>query len=545
MRLLGPRKSRSTTSVRRRPGFRPRLEALEDRYVPSGGALDPTFGTGGLVSTAIGSRNDNPGAVITQADGKIVAGGYSTNSNGVEEFTLVRYNTNGSLDTSFGQNGIVQTAVGKSHSWINALALESINGVEKIVAVGKGYSSGKPANAWAVARYNLDGTLDTAFNRTGIVLVNSGGGTGGNEEAYAVAIDGNGKIDVVGASMPGSLRDFTLMRFNANGSLDTTLGKNGIVTTQIGNIASFAQALAIQPNGEIVVAGLSYDGSEDAMAAVRYTARGLLDSSFGTNGIVAGLIPANGASAGAGNVLVLGSGEIILGGFSHNTVLTLAGLTSTGQLDTSFGSSGFAFDTALGAGGSLGLGSNGDLMVAGITSVPHDSSGNVVQYQEPAVAAFLPGGALDTSFGTNGIAIADFGNIEVGASALTVQSDGKIVVAGGEADGFYLARFLPSAPQISSFTAMPNPVTSGSNLTLTASNITDSNPNSTITQVTFYYFDNSGNKVTLGTATQSSGGAWSVSVAITLPAGSYTIDAQAEDNYYVFGDPFAITLNVQ
>jgi uncharacterized delta-60 repeat protein len=520
---------------------------LEDRYCPSGGTLDPTFGTGGLVSTAIGSSQSTPSAVVTQPDGKIVAGGWSENASNLQVFTLVRYDTNGALDTSFGQNGIVQTAVGKSSSWINGLAMESINGDDKIVAVGQGSSSGK--SAWAVVRYNLNGTLDTSFNRTGIVLVNSGG-TYMNLPAYAVAIDGNGKIDVAGTSMPGSLVDFTLMRLNANGTPDKTFGpsKNGIVTTQIGNSTSEAMALAIQPNGDIVVGGFSVNGygSQETMAAMRYTAGGLLDSSFGTNGIVAGLIPTGSSgSAGALSVLVLGSGEIILGGYTNNGVLALAGLTSTGQLDTSFGSSGFTVNTTLGSIAGLGLGSNGDLMAAEIKSLPHDSGGNVVQYQEPAVAAFLPSGALDTTFGTGGIAVADFGTNQVGAAAMIVQSDGKIVVVGGEAHGFYLARFLPSAPQIGSFTASPNPVTSGSNLTLTASNLTDSNPNSTITEVTFYYFDNSGNKVTLGTVTQSSGGAWSVTVAITLPVGSYTIDAQAEDNYGVFGDPFALPLTVQ
>ena len=108
-----------------------------------------------------------------------------------------------------------------------------------------------------------------------------------------------------------------------------------------------------------------------------------------------------------------------------------------------------------------------------------------------------------------------------------------------------VARYLSSEPAIGSFTASPDPVTAGGSTTLTASNITDGNLNSTITQVAFYYFDSSGNKVTLGTVTQSSGGAWSLTFTVNLAPGSYTLFAQAEDSYGVFGDPLALTLTVQ
>jgi hypothetical protein len=107
-----------------------------------------------------------------------------------------------------------------------------------------------------------------------------------------------------------------------------------------------------------------------------------------------------------------------------------------------------------------------------------------------------------------------------------------------------IARYLPSAPQIGSFTASAYTVTAGSNLTLTASNITDGNPNSTITQVTFYCFDSSGNKVILGTGTQTSPGVWTLTFKVQLPPGTYTLFAQAEDSYGVFGDPIALTLTV-
>jgi hypothetical protein len=100
-------------------------------------------------------------------------------------------------------------------------------------------------------------------------------------------------------------------------------------------------------------------------------------------------------------------------------------------------------------------------------------------------------------------------------------------------------------PQIGSFTASPNPVTAGSSLTLSASNISDGNPSATITQVSFYYFDSSGAKHVLGNGTQTSTGVWTLTVKVSLAPGTYTLDAQAEDSSGLFSDPAALTLTVQ
>jgi hypothetical protein len=122
------------------------------------------------------------------------------------------------------------------------------------------------------------------------------------------------------------------------------------------------------------------------------------------------------------------------------------------------------------------------------------------------------------------------------AAAATPQSNGY--------DQFAVLRFLPSAPEVGSFTASPNPVTSGSSTTLTASNITDGNAGSTINQVTFYYYDSTGTKQVLGYGTQTSPGVWTLSFTVTLAPGTYTLYAQAQDSYGVLGDPLALTLQV-
>jgi uncharacterized delta-60 repeat protein len=565
------RTSRRSPSARvRPPRCRPRLEALEDRCLPSAGPLDPTFGSGGLVTTGVGTNgpNSKASAVIVQPDGKVVAGGSSIGSNGYADFTLVRYNANGTLDTTFGNNGVVQTVVGNDGGVLTGLALESDG---KIVAVGNANNGGKVGKEAAVVRYNPNGSLDTTFgggkHPSGIVLtqLNMPGSNG----VAAVAIDGSGKIDLAAATAPtGGPDDFTLLRYNANGTLDTTFGpsKNGIVTTPVGTSASWATGLAVQPDGDIVLAGSAYTRSannslEETMGLARYTATGQLDTSFGSGGIVSNIVPPGSVWAGAGPVLVQGNGLIVVGGSASGpnnssvSNLSLARFTSSGQLDTTFGNAGFAIDTAMWTANALALGANGDLLAAGGTQQVAGASS-----EDFGLAAFLPGGGLDTSFGTNGTATANFGAQpqQDRAGAMAIQGDGRIVLAGftnptGSVYEFALARFLPSQPLVGSFAASPNPVAAGSSLTLTASNLTDGNPNSSITQVAFYLDSNNdgtleaGTDQVLGTATQTSPGVWTLSSpsAFGLATGSYTLFAQAQDSYGVLGNPLALTLTVQ
>jgi hypothetical protein len=133
---------------------------------------------------------------------------------------------------------------------------------------------------------------------------------------------------------------------------------------------------------------------------------------------------------------------------------------------------------------------------------------------------------------------------------IALEPDGRIVLAGStfpstsSAQAFYLARFVDAGPQVGSFTASPNPVAAGSSLTLTASNITDEIPSAPITQVAFYVNIN-GTNTLLGYGTQSSTGVWTLTFTVSLAPGTYTLYAQAEDNYGIFGDLAPLTLTVQ
>jgi hypothetical protein len=225
-----------------------------------------------------------------------------------------------------------------------------------------------------------------------------------------------------------------------------------------------------------------------------------------------------------------------------------------GSLDTTFGQGGIVTTPIPGATNAdtsdvnaLALEADGKIVVA----VTDNNSAFLTARYNVGVAG-RPDGSLDSTFGSGGLVMTS-GN---GANAIAVAIDprndptngGKIVVAGAFGGGLMMARYLPSEPEIGSFTASPNPVSAGSSVTLTASNITDGNPNSTIKQVAFYADSNSdgildAGDTLLGYGTLTSGG-WSFPSTVNLAPGTDTLFAQAEDSYGVFGDPLALQLHV-
>ena len=229
--------------------------------------------------------NDEAFALAVQSDGRLVTAGASSNSKGSRyQFALVRYNTDGSLDTTFNKKGIVTTTIGSFDDEAFALAIQPDG---KLVAAG--YSYNGTQYGFALVRYNTDGSLDTTFNATGIVTTAIGSF---DDEAFALAIQPDGKLVAAGYSNTGSLANpvnvFALVRYNADGSLDTTFNTTGIVTTAIGAFDDEAFALAIQPDGKLVAAGISFDDTlhQYKFALVRYNTDGSLDTTFHTTGIV-------------------------------------------------------------------------------------------------------------------------------------------------------------------------------------------------------------------------------------------------------------------
>lgn len=390
------------------------------------GSLDRTFGTGGFVSTPMAGGIGTYFAYGTaiQSDGKIIAVGEGWIGNGpgtTWDFAVVRYNTNGSMDTSFGRRGIVLTAVGDSHDGAFAVAIQEDS---KIVAAGYSYDDG-----FAVVRYNTDGSLDTSFSGTGIVTTQVGG------YPSSLAIQSDGKIVVAGSVGNASNHDFVVIRYNADGSLDTSFNGTGIVITSIGNSHDRANSVAIQPDGKIVVTGSSYNETTgSSFATVRYRTNGLLDNSFHATGKV--ITPFGNGFSGAGDLAIQLDGKIVVAGYSDlypNGDFAIVRYNTSGLLDTSFGSEGREI---------IPVGNSHDYA----NSVVIQRDGKIVAagsaYYDMAVVRVNSNGSLDTTFnGTGKIITPTWGN---DASSVAIQEDGKIVVAGGQNDeifGFMLVRY--------------------------------------------------------------------------------------------------------
>ena len=270
------------------------------------GALDPSFGTGGKVTTAFGSHHDGAGALVLQPDGKLVAAGESWNVL-EDDFALARYNPDGSLDTNFNGTGKVTTPIGSSDDYADALVLQPDG---KLVAAGG--SSNGPNDHFALARYNPDGSLDTNFKGTGKVTTV----VGADDWVNALVLQPDGKLVAAGVSYQGSNSNFALARYNPDGSLDTTFHGTGMVTTPIGSGNAFLYALVLQPDGKLVAAGDSWNGSNYVFALARYNPDGSLDTSFkGTGKVTTAIGPGDDQA----NALVLQpDGKLVTAGSGYN-----------------------------------------------------------------------------------------------------------------------------------------------------------------------------------------------------------------------------------
>jgi uncharacterized delta-60 repeat protein len=484
------------------------------------GDLDPTFGSGGKVTTDFNGKRDGAYALAIQSDGKLVAAGYEYNADATSiDFALARYNANGTLDGSFGSGGKVTTDFNGNTDWAQALAIQSDG---KIVAAGWLYNAAGTTD-FALARYNANGTLDGSFGSGGKVTTDF---NGGNDTANALAIQSDGKIVVAGSGSTGAAErpDFALARYNANGTLDGSFGSGGKVTTDFNGRIDGAFALAIQSDGKLVAAGFADNaaGTSSDSALARYNANGTLDGSFGSGGKVT--TDFNGKDDSANALGIQSDSKIVAGGSASNaagtfTVFALARYNANGTLDASFGSGGKVttaftghFDVAL----ALAIQSDSKLVAAGLAA-------NAEVTTDFALARYNANGTLDGSFGSSGKVTTDFnGNVDE-SHALAIQSDGRIVAAGSayNADGttndFALARYQ-STVGIQDLTSSPGPAANHIVLSWTAPDTGGGTPASAYD---LRYSNVPINDSTWLTATQASGepnpAAPGITETLTLP----------------------------
>jgi uncharacterized delta-60 repeat protein len=414
------------------------------------GDLDPTFGIGGMVTTDINRSTDIANAVAVQADGKLVVVGqtYKHNDYTGEDFVVTRYNTDGTLDNTFGSRGRVRTDFPGLAAVPSSVVIQPDG---KIVVAGGAFPLFTFAGNFEVVRYNPNGSLDTSFGNGGIVTTTFPEGS----YAFDVALQPDGKIVAAGTIfvdfIPGepSNTDFALARYNQDGTPDATFGNGGQVTTDFVGMEDDAFSVLIQPDGNIVAVGSANDpATYYDFAAVRYLSNGTIDTTFGVAGKVStdfgarGFDRAHSAALQADGSIVAAGFAISANGISQN--FAVARYTSSGVLDTTFSRDGLTqidFGSCCQSAYKVLLQSDGKIITVGYANTESSDS-------DFLLARLSSRGSLDATFGVGGKVRTSFGDLNGGANGAALQSDGKIVAVGFQATfsnqwtNFALARYL-------------------------------------------------------------------------------------------------------
>ncbi len=416
----------------------------------AGGDLDPTFGTGGKVTTDLSRSTDLANAVAVQSDGKLVVVGqtYKNNDYSDEDFVVTRYNTDGTLDNTFGSRGRVRTDFPGLAAVPSSVVIQPDG---KIVVAGGAFPLFTFLGDFKVVRYNPNGSLDTSFGVGGIVTTTFPEGS----YAFEVALQPDGKIIAAGtvfvAFDPGesSDTDFALARYNPDGTPDATFGNGGQVSTDFLSFEDDAFSVLIQPDGKIVAVGSANDPATFYdFAAARYFSNGTIDTTFG----VAGKVRTDFGDQNfdrARSAALQPDGRIVAAGLaiSQNGAVqnfAVARYTSNGILDTTFSRDGktqIDFGKCCQGATKVLLQSDGKIITVG-------GSNGESSEDDFLLARLSPRGSLDNTFGVGGKVRTSFGDLNGGANGAALQSDGKIVAVGFQAtfsnqwSNFALARYL-------------------------------------------------------------------------------------------------------
>ncbi|HYV91911.1 MAG TPA: T9SS type A sorting domain-containing protein [Chitinophagales bacterium] len=402
------------------------------------GTLDISFDGDGIVTTPIGIFYEDAYALCVQQDEKIIAAGYSNSSTNYffdYDFALVRYNADGSLDPSFGIGGKVTTDFGSIGDFGLSAVLQPDG---KIIVTGETYINGNYNDGFAVARYNEDGTLDNSFSTDGKVTVDFGSG---DDVSFKVVVQPDGKILVAGYAFSGTQTMFALLRLDSTGIPDNTFGNSGKVMQAIGSYNDRAYDLALLPDGKIIAAGRSDNGTTYDFALVRFNSNGSIDNSFGTNGTVTTDI-ANADDY--GNAMSLQpDGKIIVSGYTGDilsiTKFAMIRYDSLGTIDNTFGSNGRVTTALTNHDESYAITLQPDqkILLAGRS---YNGSNN-----DFGIARYDSNGSPDTSFDSDGNLTLPISNGHDEAFAMAMQQDGKILIAGRaeySTDDFALIRIF-------------------------------------------------------------------------------------------------------
>lgn len=406
--------------------------ALPQAMQSNDGTLDATFGAAGQVKTDFSGHFEFLRGLVIQPDGKSIIAAQTYDSSGAIGLALVRYNRDGSLDDSFGSGGKVFNNASRIAAAAIALLPDG-----KILVGGTAQATGQ---GFAVTRFNGDGSLDTTFGSGGTVFSNLAQA----ETGFDLKVQADGKILVAGIVRRGSLQSasFAVLRFKSQGGVDKSFGNGGKASVEFSSGFDFAFAMALQPDGKIVLAGgTNANNHTSPWGLARFNSDGSPDSSFGSGGkVTTNFFSSRQSTANA--VVIQPDGKIIAAGITERDeqgllphVLSIARYQSDGSLDTTFGSDGKATYDFAGRGGvafALALQRDGKILAAGAVG----NLNAVSLHVDFAVVRYNKDGSFDSSFGDNGIALTDLGDEIDQANAMALQPDGKIVLGGYSGNEF-------------------------------------------------------------------------------------------------------------
>lgn len=385
------------------------------------GDLDPTFGTNGIVTT-----NFNLGTSLTKLillpNSQILAIG-STIINEKETIVIVKYNSNGSLDINFGFNGIVTTPMLSAIDVIDAATQNS----EKIIVIGNNGSD------TVAVRYNSNGSLDTTFGNNGILnipIVNI-------QNVKCIAIQSDDKILLGGQTNSGG---FFIARLNSDGTIDPTFGSGTGIVNYLNSAISIC--LAIQLDGKIIISGNSNTISGTEILIARLNTDGSLDKSFNNTGIV--IVNISNFDFATSEIIqpdgkILSAGFVIMDNLKFPIIIRL---NVDGSFDNTFGNNGIIMLGSInGSFDSIGLQNDGKIIASG--------TGNDGLTTKFLTVRMNPNGAIDINYGRRGIVLTDVGgNSTNSVKSMIIDPSNNLATVGGCSPcgqhSFKLVRYVAS-----------------------------------------------------------------------------------------------------
>ncbi|MEL6809736.1 MAG: T9SS type A sorting domain-containing protein [Bacteroidota bacterium] len=384
------------------------------------GQWDTTFGNSGIVQTDLFGSSDIVFALALQNDGDILISGSSEVAQSDWDPVLVRYRSDGSLDDTFGINGIVVTDF--STGYLDKYHKVLVQNDQKILAAG---DFGGSAKDYMIARYLPNGDLDPTFGTSGIVITD----LGDEDRIGTIVILNDDKILLAGASFVNGSNKLTLIRFLPDGSLDPSFGTNGVLISEPTVPNNKDITIRLLDNDKILI-GLTFGGIYQLR---RYLPDGSLDLEFGSDGIVY----TGNVSSGGGVFDLSPDGKIVVGTSFYSSDVAMAYLQRflpNGSLDTSFGNNGEVFMSQMINLNRIIVQPNLKILVLGTEPLLPDSF-------ILTIARYHASGSLDPSFGPGG----DATYTSLTGKDFMLQEDGKIIWAGYEpffGEDFFVGRYL-------------------------------------------------------------------------------------------------------